>query len=155
MPIYTSKTVKVVKLTDFFFPKSLDRMDTWTHVDKRSIWRITVLTFCPGTKFIPARCEMLWCLIHRIHSLHFYKQMYRLLNQCFILFYTCVALRTRNIPVTWCLDACMVAPCSSSDTNVAPLPVAVFTVSFSLWPTDSAASCWRSSLSSDGKDING
>lgn len=148
MPIYTSKTVMVVKLTDLFFPKSLDRMDTWTHVDRRSIWRMTAVTFCPGTKFIPARGEMLWCLIHRIHSLHFDKQ-------CFILFYTCVTVRTHNIPVMWCLDACMVARFSSSDTNVASLAVAVFTVSFSLWPTDRAASCWRSSLSSDGQDING
>lgn len=71
MPINTSKTVTDVKLTDLFFPKSLDRMDTWTHVDRRSIWRTTAVTFCPGTKFVPARREMLWCLIHRIHSLHF------------------------------------------------------------------------------------
>lgn len=155
MPIYTSKTATVVKLTDLFFPKSLDRMDTWTHVDRRSIWRTTAVTFCPGTKFIPARCETLWCLIHRIHSLHFDKQTYCLHHQCFILFHTCVTVRTHNIPVTWCLDACMVAPCSSSDTNVASMSVAVFTVSFSLWPTDSAASCWRSSLSSDGKEIKG
>lgn len=73
MQMYTSKTVMVVKLTDLFFPKSLGRMDTWTHVDRRSVWRMTAVTFCPGTKFIPARSEILWCLIHTIHSLQFFQ----------------------------------------------------------------------------------
>lgn len=53
----------------------------------------------------------------------------------------CVTVGIKNVPVTWHFVACRVAPCSSSDTNVAPLSEAVFTVSFSLWPTVRAASC--------------
>lgn len=53
--MYASKTLTtVIKLTDFFFSKSLGRVDTWTHVDRRSVWRTTAVTFCPGTKFVPA-----------------------------------------------------------------------------------------------------
>lgn len=42
-----------VILTDFFFPTSLERMDTWIHDDRMSIWRMTAVTFCPGDKFTP------------------------------------------------------------------------------------------------------
>lgn len=74
-------------------------------------------------------------------NLHFYKQTSNLLNQHLIPLCMIVTMKIPNIPVTWSWLACMVAPRRSSDTNVAPLSTIVFTVSFSLWPTDSPASC--------------
>lgn len=86
-------------------------------------------------------------------NLHFYMPTSNLLNECLIPLCTIMIVRIHDVPVTWCLVACMVAPCRSSDTNVAPLSVVVFTVSFSFRPTDSPASCWWSSPSPDS-DVN-
>lgn len=70
-------------------------------------------------------------------------------------FYPARTRRIPSVPVMWCPVAWMVAPRRSSDTKVALWSAVMLTVSFSLWPTDRAASCCRSPPSSDGEGRDG
>lgn len=50
-----SRQKTLTTLTDFFFPSSFGRTETWTQLDRMSTLRMTALAFCPGVRLTPGK----------------------------------------------------------------------------------------------------